>query len=199
MQAVHLVGQLKKGQSVLVHAGASGVGLAAIQVARMGGASKVFATAGTDEKCEICRQSGADIAVNYRKDDFAEVLKNETDGGINIIVDMVGRDYWHRNTALAALEGKIVIVANLSGSKVDDFDLRPFIGKRLSVQGTTLRNRTPEYQNNLRDSFVEKCMPHFDGLMKIQIDKVFPWTQVIEAHKRMESNVNAGKIICTID
>lgn len=200
MQAVHLVGGLKKGQSVLVHAGASGVGLAAVQVARMGGASKIIATAGTDEKCETCRISGADVAVNYRKEDFAEVVKKEIDGGVNLIIDLVGRDYWHRNVASAALEGKIVVVAFLSGSGIGDFDLRPFITKRLSVEGTTLRNRPAEYQNDLRDAFVEKCMPHFeDGKMKMPIDKVFPWTQVIEAHKRMEANINAGKIICTVD
>ncbi|KAF2100712.1 putative quinone oxidoreductase [Rhizodiscina lignyota] len=201
MQAIYLVGNLQKGQNVLVHGGASGVGSSAIQIAKWGGAAKVITTAGTDEKCKLCESLGADVAVNYKKEDFAEVVKRETDGrGVDLIVDLVGKDYWLRNVASAAMEAKMVIVASLSGSVIPDLDFRVFLNKRLMIQGTTLRNRTAEYQNNLRDAFVEKCMYHFAvGNMKVPIDKVYPWTQVADAHRRMEANINAGKIICTTD
>lgn len=195
------MGCMEKGQTVLIHAGASGVGQAAIQVAKMGGASKVIVTAGSDEKCKICRDLGADVAVNYRKEDFAPICMDETGGkGINLIIDMVGRDYWLRNTQIAAVEGKIVVVAAMSGSKIETFDMRQLMNKRLWLLTTTLRTRSKEYQEKLRDKFVSDCMKHFeDGTMRITIDAVYTWTQVSEAHKRMEANISAGKIICTVD
>jgi NADPH:quinone reductase-like Zn-dependent oxidoreductase len=201
IQALHLVGGLKAGQSVLIHAGASGVGQAAIQVARVGGASRIFATAGTDEKCSLCRSLGADVAVNYRSQDFAEVIKKETKGrGIDLIIDLVGRDYWHRNTASAAMDSKIVLVAAMSGSIIEDFNLRALLNKRIWVLATTLRTRDAEYQGRLRDEFVTLALDHLAaGRMKITVDKVFPWSETSEAHKRMEANINAGKIICTVD
>lgn len=201
IQAIHLVGDLQPGQSVLIHAGASGVGQAAIQVARQGGASKIFTTAGSDEKCSLCKSLGADFAINYRSQDFAEVIAKETGGkGIDLIIDLVGRDYWHRNTASAAMDSKIVLVAAMSGSMIDDFNLRALLNKRIWVLATTLRTRDADYQGRLRDKFVELAMDHLEkGKMKITVDKVFPWTQISEAHKRMEANINAGKIICVVD
>ena len=201
IQAIHLVGGLEKGQSVLIHAGASGVGQAAIQVARMGGASKIVTTAGTDEKCNLCRSLGADIAVNYNKEDFAEVIKKELGGkGINLIIDLVGQSYWHRNTDSAAMEGKIVLVAAMSGSMIEGFNLRALLNKRLWVLATTLRTRNAEYQGKLRDKFVEVAMENLrQGKMKVTIDKVYPWMEITEAHKRMESNANAGKLICLVE
>ncbi|CZR66514.1 related to NADPH quinone oxidoreductase homolog PIG3 [Phialocephala subalpina] len=201
IQAIHLVGDLQPGQSVLIHAGASGVGQAAIQVARKGGASIVFTTAGSDEKCNLCKSLGADFAVNYHSQDFADEIVKETGArGIDLIIDLVGRDYWHRNTALAAMDSKIVLVAAMSGSMIDDFNLRALLNKRIWVLATTLRTRDADYQGRLRDKFVELAMDHLaNGRMKITIDKVFPWTQISEAHKRMEANINAGKIICVVD
>ncbi|KAJ4287767.1 hypothetical protein N0V90_012471 [Kalmusia sp. IMI 367209] len=201
IQAIHLVGNLQKSQSVLIHAGASGVGQAAIQVARMGGASKIITTAGTNEKCELCRSLGADIAVNYNKEDFAEVVKREMDGkSINLIIDLVGQSYWHRNTECAAMEGKIVLVAAMSGSMIEGFNLRALLNKRLWVLATTLRTRDADYQGKLRDKFVEVAMENLRvGRMIVTVDKVFSWTDIAEAHKRMESNANAGKLICLVD
>jgi NADPH:quinone reductase-like Zn-dependent oxidoreductase len=202
IQAVHLVGNLQPGQSVLIHAGASGVGQSAIQIAKVGGASKIFTTAGSDEKCELCRSLGADFAVNYRSgEDFSEVVKRETNGrGVDLIVDLVGRDYFHRNMASAAMDSRMVLVAALSGSKVDDFDLRALLNKRIWLMATTLRTRAADYQGQLRDLFCEKILPHIEsGEVKTTVDKVFSWTHVSDAHKRLESNVNAGKIICLVD
>jgi NADPH:quinone reductase-like Zn-dependent oxidoreductase len=201
IQALHLVGQLQKGESVLIHAGASGVGQAAIQIAKYGGASKVITTAGTDEKCELCKSLGADVAVNYRNEDFQRVVEREMGGkGVNLIIDLVGQSYWHQNTACAAMEARIVLVAAMSGSMVEGFNLRALLNKRLWVLATTLRTRDKEYQGKLRDRFVEVAMQHLNaGEMKVTVDKVFGWKDVGEAHKRMEANVNAGKIICTVD
>ncbi|KFY45748.1 hypothetical protein V494_00794 [Pseudogymnoascus sp. VKM F-4513 (FW-928)] len=201
IQAIHLVGGLEPGQSVLIHAGASGVGQAAIQVAKLGGASKVIVTAGTDAKCDLCRSLGADVAVNYRTEKFADVVERETAGaGINLIIDLVGQSYWHANTASAAKEGKIVLVAAMSGSIIEGFDLRALLNKRLWVLATTLRTRDSTYQGKLRDKFVEVALENLKaGRMQITVDKVFPWSEISEAHKRMEANTNAGKLICVVD
>ncbi|KKY27698.1 putative quinone oxidoreductase [Phaeomoniella chlamydospora] len=201
IQAIHLVGGLEKGQSVLIHAGASGVGQAAIQIAKHGGASKVYVTAGTPEKCQLCTSLGADVAICYRTEDFAKVIEQDTDGrGVDLVIDLVGRDYWHRNMASLAMDSKMVLVAAMSGNMVDDFNLRALLNKRIWVMATTLRTRNTEYQGRLRDKFVEVALPYLtSGEMKITVDKVHPWTDVGAAHKRMESNANAGKIICRIE
>ena len=192
---------MEKGQSVLIHAGASGVGQALIQVAKQGGASKIWATAGTDEKCKLCKSLGADVVVNYRSEDFAEVIKYGTEGrGVDLIVDLVGRDYWHKNMASAGKDSKMVLVAAMSGSMIDNFNLRDLLNKRIWVLATTLRTRDSTYQEKLRDKFVELAIdPLASGEMKIIVDKVYQWTDISDAHKRMEANVNAGKIICTVD
>jgi NADPH:quinone reductase-like Zn-dependent oxidoreductase len=201
MQAIHLVGGLQPGQSVLIHAGASGVGQSAIQVAKWGGASKIITTAGTDAKCELCKSLGADVAINYRSQDWAPVVEQETVGeGVNLIIDLVGADYWHRNTRVAAMEAKIVIVAAMSGPIIENFSIRALLNKRIWVMATTLRTRSADYQGKLRDAFVEKCMKHIaEGDMTVTIDEVFSWKDVGKAHKKMEANTNAGKLICIVD
>ncbi|KAI5920241.1 hypothetical protein F4810DRAFT_683978, partial [Camillea tinctor] len=201
IQAIHLVGGLEPGQSVLIHAGASGVGQAAIQLAYFGGASKIFTTAGTDAKCKLCKSLGATFAINYRTgEDFAKVIERETqEKGVDLIIDLVGQEYWHRNTASAAMEAKIVLVAAMSGSVVEGFNLRALLNKRLWVLATTLRTRSADYQGKLKDIFVTKALPHLTkGTMKVTVDEVFSWARVSEAHKKMESNANAGKLICTV-
>ncbi|KAJ5732253.1 quinone oxidoreductase [Penicillium malachiteum] len=202
IQAIFLVGDLQPGQTVLIHAGASGVGQSAIQLAKVGGASKIFTTAGSQEKCDLCKSLGADTAVNYRtREDFAEVIERETNGrGVDLIVDLVGRNYFHQNMRSAAMDSRMVIVAAMSGSKVDDFDIRSLINKRIWLMATTLRTRDAEYQGRVRDTFLEKVMPHLvSGEIRVTVDKVYSWNEVSEAHKRLESNVNAGKIICRVD
>lgn len=199
-----MIGGLQPGQSVLIHAGSSGVGQAAIQVARCGGASKIFTTAGSDAKCELCRSLGADFAINYRTcgdDDFAEVIRRETKGiGVNLIIDLVGQSYWHRTVASAAMEARVVIVALMSGGVVDRFNFRDLMNKRMWVMTTTLRTRPAAYQKQLRDLVVEKALPHLtSGEMGVKIDQVYSWTKVGEAHSKMESNAHAGKLICVVD
>ncbi|KAI0977634.1 hypothetical protein F4678DRAFT_413616 [Xylaria arbuscula] len=202
IQAIHLVGGLEPEQSVLIHAGASGVGQAAIQIARFGGASKIFTTAGTDAKCALCKSLGADFAINYRTgENFAKVIERETQGkGVNLIIDLVGQEYWHRNTASAAMEGRIVLVAAMSGSIIEGFNLRALLNKRLWVLATTLRTRDAEYQSELKNVFMGKALTYLvKGSMKVTVHKVFSWSEVTEAHKMMEANTNAGKLVCLVD
>lgn len=196
------MGNLQHGQTVLVHAGASGVGQAVIQVARHGGAKTIFATAGTDAKVDLCKSLGADFICNYRKgEDFAEVVTRETGGhGVDLIIDLVGHDYWDRNVASLAMDSRIVLVALMSGGVINEFNLRELMNKRIWVMATTLRTRSKEYQEALRDRFVQLALPALaDGTMHITVDRVYPWKQVGEAHKRMEANANAGKLICVVD
>lgn len=201
-QAIHLVGEIPPNANVLIHAGASGVGQSAIQVARLAGAKKIFTTAGTPEKCELVKSLGADFAVNYRAgEDFAEVVARETDGqGVNLIVDLVGANYWAQNVASAAVDSRIVIIAMMSGGKIPEFDMRPLLTKRMWICNTTLRVRSVDYQIGVRNFFVKNILPALvERKIKVTLDKVFSWKQIGEAHERMENNVSAGKIVCVVD
>lgn len=198
MQAVHLYGTLRKGDNILIHAGASGVGLSAIQLSKLGGANKIIVTAGTDEKCRLCESLGADLAINYKSADFAPAVEKATAGhGCDVIVDLVGHDYWTRNLQCVAPDGRIVLVASLSGAILEPFSVRDMLVKRLTVVATTLRARSAEYQIALKERFVEAAMG--DPGIKVVVDRVYKWEDVGDAHRRMEGNLNAGKIICTID
>ncbi|CRG87018.1 hypothetical protein PISL3812_04032 [Talaromyces islandicus] len=201
-QAINLVGSIPPNANVLIHAGASGVGQSAIQVAHLAGAKKIFATAGSPQKCDLARSLGADFAINYRAgEDFAEVVERETDGhGVDLIVDLIGTDYWEGNVKSAAVDSRIVVIALMSGSKIPNFDMRPLLTKRVWICTTTLRVRQPEYQVKVKDFFVEKILPALaERKIKTVIDKVYSWSQIRDAHERMEANQNAGKLICTVD
>lgn len=133
--------------------------------------------------------------------DFAAAIHEDTNGyGVDLIIDLVGQRYWHQNVTAAALDAKIVIVAMMSGGEVERFDLRALLRKRMQLLCTTLRLRDLEYKARLRDQFIEKVLPHFEsGGVKVLVDQVLSWKQVDEGHRRMESNVSAGKIICVVD
>lgn len=197
-----MVGSISPNANVLIHAGASGVGQSAIQLARLAGANKIFTTAGTPDKCELVKSLGADFAINYRAgEDFAETVARETDGqGVDLIVDLIGTDYWERNVKSAAVDSRIVIIALMSGSKIPNFDMRPLLTKRAWICTTTLRVRQPEYQVKVKEFFVENILPALaERKIKTVVDKVYNWSQIGEAHERMEANQNSGKIICTVD
>ncbi|MGD0109590.1 MAG: NAD(P)H-quinone oxidoreductase, partial [Rhodopila sp.] len=136
------IGRLTKGQTALVHGGTSGIGVTAIQLAKEFGA-RIFATAGSDDKCAACLRLGADAAINYRTQDFAAEVKTLTEGrGVNVILDMVGAPYMTRNVRSLGLEGRLVMIAFLQGSKVQDFDFVPILARRLTITGSTMRPRT---------------------------------------------------------
>ncbi len=192
------LGRLQSGETALIHAGASGVGTAAIQLAHVSGA-RVFTTAGSDEKLARCRELGADVAINYKRESFAERVLEATDGhGVDVILDFVGAPYWQANLASLAIGGRLMLIGFLGGS-VGELDLGLILPKSLTVTGTTLR-RTPLPQKTaLAQAFVQFAMPRLEqGELRPVIDSIYPLEQASEAHRAMEENRNVGKIVLRV-
>ena len=189
---------LKPGESFLVHGGSSGIGTAAIQLAKSLG-SKVFTTAGSAEKCAACQSLGADVAVNYTEQDYVKVLKEATDGqGVDVILDMVGGDYVARNLELAAVDGRIASISFLRGSQVE-IDMMQILRKRLTVTGSTLRPRSAEAKAGIAQKLRAQIWPLIEsGEIKPLIAARFPLADVVESHKLMESSKHIGKIILMV-
>lgn len=186
---------LQSGESLLVHGGSSGIGTTAIQLARAFGA-RVFATAGSAEKVEACTNLGAERAVNYREQDFVELLRQATAGkGVDVILDMVGGHYVQRNLDLLAVEGRLVQIAFLQGARVE-LNLTPILVKRLTFTGSTLRPRSVAEKAVIARALREKVWPLLEaGTVKPVIDHTFPLEKAAEAHRLMESNRHIGKIV----
>ncbi len=197
-QALKWIGELRAGQTVLIHAGASGVGTAAIQIAKICGAT-VIVTA-SKEKHALCMQLGADNAIDYKAGPFEhEVMMITQSLGVDIVLDFIGGPYWHQNIACLKLDGTLVLLASMGGGKVNDFDLRSILVKRLKVHGSTLRSRALAYQTKLTEEFSAFGMELFEhGRLQPVVDKIFNWKHAAEAHTYMEANKNAGKIILKI-
>lgn len=193
------IGQLTRGQTALVHGGTSGIGVTAIQFAREFGA-RIYATAGTDDKVAACLKLGADAAINYRTQDFAAEVKTLTDGrGVNVILDMVGAPYMARNVRSLAMDGRLVLIAFLQGSKVQDFDFVQVMVKRLTITGSTMRPRTTAQKGQIAAELREKVWPALDaGRCPPVIHATFPLAQAAEAHALMESSAHTGKIMLTL-
>jgi NADPH2:quinone reductase len=191
-------GGLKAGETFLVHGGTSGIGVTALLLAKAFGA-KVLATVGSDDKAKACLNLGADIAINYRNEDFVAATHAATDGrGVDLILDMVGGDYTPRNYAAAAVDGRIVQIAFLHGPKVE-LDLRPLMMKRLTHTGSTLRPRSVAEKASIARALQEKVWPLLAaGRCKPIIDTVFPFEEAAKAHGRMESSQHIGKIVLKI-
>lgn len=192
-------GGLTAGESFLVHGGASGIGVMAIQLAKAYGA-QVFATAGSAEKCAACVDLGADRAVNYQEEDFVEILRRETEGrGVDLILDMVGGDYLPRNVKLAAEDGRVVNIAFLKGPKVA-LNFALVMVKRLTLTGSTLRPRSAAYKAELARAVEAGVWPLVaEGRIKPVMDQRFPLENAAEAHARMEASAHIGKIVLEID
>ncbi|KAI8977168.1 NADPH:quinone reductase-like protein [Mycotypha africana] len=202
-QALFFVAEFKKGQDVLIHAGASGVGIAAIQLAKYFGANHIFVTVGSDEKVKFCEELGATKAVNYKTQNWSEVILKETDNkGVDIVIDFIGKNYWNQNMQVLGLDGHMVILAYMSGTMVENFDISVMLRKRLRIEGSALRSRTVEYQRKLRDAVYDQVVKeHFaeeNGGLKIYVDKVFDWKDIGNAHRYLESNQSMGKIIVKV-
>ncbi len=184
---------LKSGENCLVHGGSSGIGSAAIQIASRMGAS-VYATAGSAEKCSFCEDLGAVLAINYREQDFVEILKAQTEG-MNVILDMVGGEYIQRNMKVAAVEGRIVSIAFLSGSKAE-VNFNPMLLKRLTLLGSTLRSQSVASKASIARDLESHIWPLLgSGKIKPVIDSVYPFSEAARAHERMESSEHMGKIM----
>ena len=191
-------GRLAPGESLLVQGGTSGIGVTAIQMAVATG-NRVFATAGSDEKCAACLRLGAEKAINYRTQDFAAEIKAATGGkGVNVILDMVGGDYVPKELKCLADEGRLVFIAFLRGSKTE-LDINELMRRRLTVTGSTLRPRPVEFKGYLARNLREKIWPLIEaGRIKPQVYKTFPLEQAAEAHRLMESSQHIGKIVLTL-
>jgi putative PIG3 family NAD(P)H quinone oxidoreductase len=198
-QTLFWQGTLQKDQWVLIHAGASGVGTAAIQLAKQTGA-RVIVTAGSEEKLAVCRELGADAAINYKLGPFQpEVLKVTEEKGVNLILDFVGASYWEQNISSLAIDGKLILISALSGSRVEHVNLADIYSKRITVIGTLLSPRSLSYKIRLTRDFAENALPLFrQGRLKPVIDRIYPLAEVQEAHRRMEENKNIGKIVLTV-
>jgi NADPH2:quinone reductase len=191
-------GGLTAGETALVHGGTSGIGTTAIQLARAFGA-KVIVTAGSDAKCRAAEDLGADKAVNYRSEDFVEVVRAQTDGaGVDIILDMVGGDYIGRNYQAAAEEGRIVQIAFLK-EPVAEVDFRKLMVKRLTHTGSTLRPRSIAFKADLAKAVEEAVWPLIaDGRFRPVMDSEFALAEAAEAHRRIDDPAHIGKIVLTI-
>jgi len=191
-------GALKRGETLLVHGGSSGIGTTAIQLAKAFGA-RVITTAGSREKCEACRRLGADVAVNYRTEDFVGITKEATGGrGAEVIVDMVGGDYIERNYEAAAVDGRIVQIA-FQGSPKATVDFRRMMLKRLTHTGSTLRSRSVADKAAIARAVEENVWPLIAaGKVKPIIYRTFPLREAAGAHALMESSQHIGKIVLTL-
>lgn len=190
---------LTEGETVLIHGGTSGIGTTAIQLAKAFGA-EVYATAGSDEKCKACVDLGAKRAINYRTEDFVEVIKAETGRrGVDAVLDMVGAPYFQRNLSALAKDGCLSIIAFLGGSIAEKVDLTPVMVKRLTVTGSTMRPRTADEKQGIRDELGAEVWPLLEkGTVAPVIHTVLPFADVIEAHRLMESSSHIGKIVLTL-
>ncbi|WP_419731110.1 NAD(P)H-quinone oxidoreductase [Lichenicola sp.] len=189
-------GHLAAGETVLVHGGTSGIGATAIQLARSFGA-RVIATAGTAEKCATCLTLGAEAAINYREEDFAERVQTLTHGqGVDIVLDIVGAPYLARNIDSLADLGRLVLVAVQGGAKAEALDLRRIMTRRLTLTGTTMRPRTPAFKAEIAEALRQNVWPLLDaGTVRPILHRVFPMAEVAAAHRMMEQGDHSGRII----
>ncbi len=198
-QALVLLADLKEGERVLIHAGASGVGTAAIQLAKKIGASQIIVTA-SKGKHELCLSLGADHAIDYKSEDFESAVSDLTDGqGVDVVIDFLAASYFQKNINSMGFDGRMVMLALMGGVQVESLQISNILFKRLKIMGSTLRARSLDYKIDLAQSFYKMALPSFiDGSLSPIIDSVYDWSEVAAAHTFMEANKNAGKIILKI-
>ena len=191
-------GGLQAGESVLIHGGSSGIGTTAIQLAKAFGCT-VYVTAGSEEKCQRCLALGADAAINYHQDDFVAVIKQLTaQQGVNLILDIIGGDYFPRNLKCLALEGRLVQIAIQNGN-TSEINLWSVMAKRLTITGSTLRGRDDDFKGQIAQQLRQQVWPLLEnGSVKAIIDSVFPLASAELAHQRLISGQHFGKIILEI-
>jgi NADPH2:quinone reductase len=191
-------GRLARGETALFHGGTSGIGTTAIQLATARGA-RVFVTAGSDDKCRACEALGAERGINYRSEDFVAVVKELTGGrGVDLILDHIGAEYFERNLAALAVNGRLVQIGLMGGGSKATIDLNQVLRRWLTVTGSTLRNRSVEEKGQIAAALRREVWPLLDsGRVKPVIYRTFPLAQAAEAHRLMESSEHVGKIVLT--
>jgi NADPH:quinone reductase len=189
-------GRLAPGETLLVHGGASGIGSTAIQLAKHFGA-RVITTAGSSDKCAFCKELGADFAINYKTQDFAEEIKKIAGKhSVDVVLDIVGGSYLQRNLSVMAPEGRLVQIGFLQSATVEKFDMRPIMLRRLTLTGSTLRARSVEQKAEIAATLREKIWPLLEtGVVKPHIHATFPLEDARQAHEMMESSSHLGKIL----
>lgn len=192
-------GRLTAGETTLIHGGTSGIGVTAIQLAQAFGAT-VYATAGSDDKCAACVKLGASAAINYRTQDFVEEVARLTGKrGVDVVLDMVGAPYMQRNLRVLGMDGRLVLIAFLEGSKVEMFDFVTVMTKRLTITGSTMRPRTTAQKGAIAAALREKVWPLLDdGKCAPVIYNTFPLAEAAAAHALMESSAHIGKIVLRV-
>ncbi len=186
---------LVAGESVLIHAAGSGVGTAAIQVARAMGATPVIGTARTQSKLDAATRLGMDVGILVEQPEFADTVREMTGGGVDVVLDVVGGPYWEQNIASLAVRGRMVVVGTMGGSK-PEVELGQLMRKRLQVRGTVLRSRPLEEKATATQAFARSVVPHLaSGAIKVIVDRVFPLAEAGEAQAYMERNENFGKVV----
>ncbi|GMA55012.1 hypothetical protein GCM10025857_63690 [Alicyclobacillus contaminans] len=195
-----MVRGFKKEETILIHAGASGVGTAAIQMAKKLSNAKIIVTAGSQEKLDFCRQLGADITINYKQEKFDEVILQKTGNyGVDVILDFIGANYWQKNMNSAAVNARWILIGLLGGAKVEHINLNEFLAKCISLKGTLLTPRSDEYKADLVSAFQKNVIPYFaSGEIKPIIHDVFSFEDLPKAHKAMEDNENVGRLLVNI-
>lgn len=198
-QALHLLADLQPGERVLIHAGASGVGVAALQLARLAGAGAVLATASA-AKHAFCMEVGAQQVFNYQDPHWPQQVMEATEGqGVDVLIDFVGAPYFSHNLSVMADDGRLVMLGFLGGSRTDSTDLAPILRKRLRIMGSTLRARSLGYKAALTEAFRRRCWPAFAaGALFPVVDSIYDWHDVAAAHRYMEGNHNQGKIVMSV-
>jgi NADPH2:quinone reductase len=191
-------GRLRPGERVLVHGGTSGIGTTAIQLARASGA-RVIATAGSEGKCAACVSLGAELAINYRREDFVEAVRAHTGGGgVDAILDIVGGDYFARNVKCLSMEGRLIQIGLIGGARAE-IDLAALVQRRLTIVGSTLRARTVEEKGALARAVEQHVWPWLtDRTVAPVIDRTFPLASAADAHRRLESGDHIGKVVLTV-
>lgn len=193
-------GRLVRGESTLIHGGTSGIGVTAIQLAHEFGAT-AYATAGTNDKCAACLRLGAAAAINYRTQDFAEEIAHLTSRrGVDVVLDMVGAPYMQRNLRVLALDGRLVLIAFLQGSKVENFDFVTVMTRRLTITGSTMRPRSGAQKGAIAVALHEQVWPVLnEGRCGPVIHTIFTLAEAGEAHRLMESSTHIGKIMLAVN
>jgi len=197
-QALFFEGNTRAKDRVLIHAGASGVGTAAIQLAKSIQCTVI--TTSSTKKIATCKKLGADLAIDYRKQNFVEEIKTFTaSSGVDIVLDFIGAPYFKQNLTCIALDGTLMMISVMGGAKLEDVNLYPILQKRVSIKGTTLRSRSIAYKKELIDAFLNDFEKELatNKILPI-IDSVFNWNDVAKAHTYMEANKNKGKIVLKI-